>query len=94
MTSIHGIQPPVPPKAVDATGPIVPGNAKLEPASISDTIEISNVAKLTARIQEIPEVRTELIEQVRAEIATGTYETPERLEIAVERLIVDLFPEV
>jgi anti-sigma28 factor (negative regulator of flagellin synthesis) len=32
-------------------------------------------------------IRTELIERVKREIAAGTYETPEKLEIALERLL-------
>ena len=32
-------------------------------------------------------VRQELVERVRREIAEGTYETPEKLEIALERLL-------
>jgi hypothetical protein len=32
-------------------------------------------------------VRTELVERVRREIAEGTYDTPEKLEIALERLL-------
>jgi hypothetical protein len=31
-------------------------------------------------------VRTELIARIRREIAEGTYETPEKLQIALERL--------
>jgi hypothetical protein len=32
-------------------------------------------------------MRTDLIERVRREIAEGTYDTPEKLEIALERLL-------
>jgi hypothetical protein len=34
-----------------------------------------------------PKVRTELVERVRREIAEGTYDTPEKLEIGLERLL-------
>ena len=33
-------------------------------------------------------IRQELVARVRAEIAAGTYETPEKLAIAVDRLAV------
>jgi negative regulator of flagellin synthesis FlgM len=36
---------------------------------------------------DAPGVRTELVERVRQEIAAGTYETPEKLEAALERLL-------
>jgi hypothetical protein len=31
---------------------------------------------------------------VKEEIEAGTYETPERIEIAVDRLLEDLFPDL
>jgi hypothetical protein len=34
-----------------------------------------------------PDVRTELVERVRREIQAGTYETPEKLEAALEHLL-------
>lgn len=36
---------------------------------------------------EQPKVRTELVERVRREIAEGSYDTPEKMEIALERLL-------
>lgn len=33
------------------------------------------------------EIRWDLVNRMRAEIATGTYDTPEKLELAVERLL-------
>jgi hypothetical protein len=32
-------------------------------------------------------IRTELVERVRAEIAAGTYDTPDRFQAALERLL-------
>ena len=32
-------------------------------------------------------IRTELVERVRAEIAAGTYDTPERFQAALDRLL-------
>jgi hypothetical protein len=32
-------------------------------------------------------IRTELVERVRREIAAGTYDTPEKWDIALERLL-------
>ncbi len=36
-------------------------------------------------------IRWELVERVRREIAAGTYETPEKLQIALERIIERLY---
>ena len=34
-----------------------------------------------------PQIRHELVERVRREIAEGTYDTPEKMDIALERLL-------
>jgi len=61
---------------------------------VSDVVEISTAAELAARIQEVPEVRAELVARVKREIEAGTYETSERIDAAVERLLDELFPEL
>jgi negative regulator of flagellin synthesis FlgM len=38
-------------------------------------------------------IRTELVERVRREIAAGTYDTPEKWEAALDRLLDRLCPE-
>jgi len=43
------------------------------------------------RAKQLPEVRTDLIERIKAEIAAGTYETPEKIEAAIDRLLEDLY---
>ena len=58
-------------------------------------MEISaTAAALAAKVQEVPDIRADLVARVKAEIEAGTYETPERLEIAVERLLDELYPEL
>jgi negative regulator of flagellin synthesis FlgM len=37
--------------------------------------------------EEEPPIRWELVERIRREIAAGTYETPEKLAIALDRLL-------
>ena len=93
MIHINGVQPPTAPRPVEPTGQISAGVEKVEPPAIADVVEISNVAQLAAKLHEIPPVRTELIDRVKAELAAGTYETQERLEITVERLMEELFPQ-
>jgi len=34
-----------------------------------------------------PAIRTDLVARVRREIAEGTYDTPEKLDLALERLL-------
>jgi negative regulator of flagellin synthesis FlgM len=40
-----------------------------------------------------PDIRQDLVERIRREIAAGTYETPEKWELALERLIQHLEQE-
>jgi negative regulator of flagellin synthesis FlgM len=93
MLNVNGIPGAVPPPAVDPVSAVPAGEIRpAGAAGISDVVEISTIAKLAARIQEIPDVRTELVERVKVEVAAGTYETPERLDLAVDRLMDDMFP--
>jgi anti-sigma28 factor (negative regulator of flagellin synthesis) len=57
----------------------------------ADRVEVSSLARELARAQE--PVRQELIDRVRAEIEAGTYESPEKLDAAVRKLLGELGPE-
>ena len=92
MMNVSGIQPAVPPKAVGSVGSIDAVASKPQAQKATDVVEISAVAKLAAKVQELPAVRTDLVERVKAEIVAGTYETSERLEITIDRLMEELFP--
>ncbi|MEO0514730.1 MAG: flagellar biosynthesis anti-sigma factor FlgM [Planctomycetota bacterium] len=56
----------------------------------SDQIELSDTAKILAKLADLPEVREDLVARVRTEIADGTYETSEKLDAAIEGLAEDL----
>ena len=56
---------------------------------VGDSAEISGAARL-ASLAANPPLRTEMIEQVRAQIADGTYETDEKIEALLEELAFDL----
>ena len=92
MINVDGVNPGMPPNPVDAVGPANAVSPNASPSPPADVVEISSIARLAAKIQELPDVRPELIERVKTEIASGTYETPDRLEIAIDRLMEDLFP--
>ena len=56
----------------------------------SDQVALSNTARLFAQLGDTQGVRQDLGARVREEIAAGTYETPERLNAAIECLAQDL----
>lgn len=93
MTNINGVHNAAVP-ALSQVTPTVPTTAAT-PASqapaVGDSVEISTVARLAAQVQELPAVRAEVVNRVKAEIAAGTYETPEKIDIAIDRLMEELF---
>jgi anti-sigma28 factor (negative regulator of flagellin synthesis) len=44
----------------------------------------------TVQTPQEADIRHDLVARIRAEIAAGTYETPEKLSIALERMIDDV----
>jgi negative regulator of flagellin synthesis FlgM len=90
MIEVNGIQPPVAPEPIEPTGSARPSVPPAEAAGPQDVIEISAAARLAAKVHAVPEVREELVQRVKDEIATGTYETPARIERAVTRLMEEL----
>jgi negative regulator of flagellin synthesis FlgM len=56
----------------------------------ADRIDISQEAELLSQVHELPDVRTDRVEQIRAQLAAGTYETQQKLDVAVGRLLDEL----
>jgi negative regulator of flagellin synthesis FlgM len=83
---LHGAQSVGPPHTSRAQAPSAPNHA----ASIRDELEISDVGQLVDAVHELPEVRRERIDHIRAQIAAGTYETDEKLALAVGRLLDEI----
>jgi negative regulator of flagellin synthesis FlgM len=88
--NIDAVGPSIGAGAVGPVNPIAAEARPVETAATADVVEISNVARLTLKVNELPEIRADLVERVKAEIAAGTYETPERIDIAVNRLMEEL----
>ena len=53
----------------------------------TDQVDLSGIAGLLRQLNELPDVRTDLVERVRAEIRSGEYDIPERFEAALDGLI-------
>lgn len=60
------------------------------PGGIGDRVEISEVARLLDKLASVPEIRMDRVEELRALIESGKYETPERIAGAVERILEEL----
>ena len=57
---------------------------------VGDRAEISEAAQLLNKLSEVPEIRMEKIEELKELIATGRYESKEKIEQAVEKLMEEL----
>jgi negative regulator of flagellin synthesis FlgM len=57
---------------------------------IQDEVQISDAGRLVDQVRDLPEIRQDRVNQIRNEIAKGVYETPEKLQIALERLLDEI----
>ena len=70
-----------------------PASAEVENKPIEDEIEISTTARHLSATSEVShtaesgEIRYDLVNRLREEIANGTYDTPQRFDAAMERLL-------
>ena len=55
-----------------------------------DRVELSEYARLLDQIRHLPDVRQDLVRTIRDAITQGTYETPQKLGEAIERLYAEL----
>lgn len=69
----------------------VSGPSKSAPAGpIQDELEISSAGRLVDQAKELPDIRQDRVNAIRAQIAQGTYETDEKLDIALGRLLDEI----
>ncbi len=55
-----------------------------------DRVELSEYARLLDQLRHLPDIRQELVRTIRDAITEGTYETPQKLGEAIERLFAEL----
>lgn len=56
----------------------------------TDTVEISDSARYLSELKKLPAIRQDKVAAARDSLANGTYETPEKLAVTVNRLMEDL----
>ena len=64
------------------------------PRRASDRIELSDEARRLSTASQAFTARREVIQRVRAEIKANTYETQEKIDIAIERVLSSLTAEL
>ena len=55
--------------------------------------EVETAQRLLAKLAQVPDVRDDLVQRVRREIDEGSYETSERLDKTVDKLMGELFAD-
>ncbi|MGE5191400.1 MAG: flagellar biosynthesis anti-sigma factor FlgM [Deltaproteobacteria bacterium] len=60
------------------------------PTTPKDEVEISAVGKMLDDASRTPGIREQRLAEIKAAIEAGTYETPEKLELALNRMIEQL----
>ena len=68
----------------------VDANQSAGVATPRDHVEISPLGQMLDGISRLPEIRHEKVEEIRQQIASGTYETPEKIQVALDRLLDEL----
>ena len=56
----------------------------------ADRVELSEMAQLLARMREMPDVRQDRVDMARSAIDRGLYETDDRIDHAIDRMIEDM----
>jgi negative regulator of flagellin synthesis FlgM len=85
-SQLHGAQPLNAPHGVRPSQP----TPRPEALQIADEVDISEAAQFAEQIQQMPDIREDRVEAVRLQIAEGTYETSDRLNAAIERLLDEI----
>lgn len=63
------------------------------PISPRDEVDISSIGKMMHDASQTPGIRQERLAQIKAAIDAGAYETPEKLEMALSRMLEQLKSE-
>lgn len=85
-THVHGPQSLGAPHAARAAKTTAPAS----PGQIQDELDLSDAGRLIEQVKEAPDIRQDRVDAIRAQIAAGTYETDEKLDIAVNRLLDEI----
>ncbi|MCC7086994.1 MAG: flagellar biosynthesis anti-sigma factor FlgM [Pirellulales bacterium] len=64
--------------------------AASSPLDTTDELHLSPAAEMAGRMSEIPDIRWERVDAIKAAIAEGSYVTDAKLDVAMERLLDEI----
>ena len=85
-TQIHAAQPLNPPHRLTPSQSTSGGYSS---AGV-DQLDISPEADFVAQARELPEIREDRVASIKAQIQAGTYDTPDKLDMALTRLLDEI----
>jgi negative regulator of flagellin synthesis FlgM len=85
LHNVQGINAPHINRIYEPTTPAAPSSI-----DTTDELHLSPAAELAGRMSEIPDVRWERVNSIKAAIADGTYMTDAKLDVALERLLDEI----
>jgi negative regulator of flagellin synthesis FlgM len=85
-SQIHGAQSVAGPHSARAAQP----TSSAAPTSIGDRLDISEAGQIAGRLADVPDIRAERVEELRSAILKGTYETDDKLNTALDRLLDEI----
>jgi len=83
-SQIHSAQPL---RAPHRPPSVAAGNASVSGA---DELDISSEADFVSQVHDLPEIREDRVAQIRAQIQSGKYETSDKLNVALDRLLDEI----
>lgn len=58
-----------------------------ESATGADQLDISSEANFVSQVRDLPDIRADRVAQIRQAIADGSYDTDDKLDVALGRLL-------
>jgi len=85
-SQIHAAQP------ISAPHRMTPSQASSGVSSFGgvDQLDISPEADFVAQARDLPEIREDRVAALKAQIQNGTYETADKLDVALSRLLDEM----
>jgi flagellar biosynthesis anti-sigma factor FlgM len=87
VSQLHGAQALSGPHSASRSAS---ADASSDASGAADELQLSSAAQFASLLNDVPDVRQDRVSQLRAAIQSGTYETQDRLNGAVDRLLDEI----
>ncbi|HZZ70977.1 MAG TPA: flagellar biosynthesis anti-sigma factor FlgM [Pirellulales bacterium] len=67
-----------------------PTSAAATTATPTDELQLSDAGQIASRLADIPDIRADKVASAKAAIANGSYETSDKLDVALSRLLDEI----